>query len=316
MKFSIIIPVYNAAKYLRPCLDSVLAQTEKDWECVCVDDGSTDGSAAILDEYVAGDSRFIVSHQENAGVSVARNKGLKIASGEYVCFVDADDFVDVDWLLAYADVIRENNVDIVRIKLDDRDEPCGVIQEGEALRDWLWNVVVKDGYPWSYAIRRELALHSSFPLGVAMCEDELFIARLIPYVHSAVQLETCGYRHIIRGDSAMLRPLSSRERYLYLEVLVAVVEANKCADAIRISRMCGDAILMWMGHPRDIEYRQDIRTIWLRLRKAGFARVDAVSTMFKFPYFIYAKVGWLWPMRTWSVFVHGLVVFRQKCKKH
>ena len=81
MKFSIIIPVYNVAQYLRECLDSVLAQTFTDWEAICVDDGSTDGSGAILDEYAAKDWRFRVIHQDNAGVGFARNVALNVARG-------------------------------------------------------------------------------------------------------------------------------------------------------------------------------------------------------------------------------------------
>lgn len=92
-KFSIIIPVYNVAPYLRECLDSVLAQTFSDWEAICVDDGSTDGSGVILDEYAAKDKRFRVIHQKNAGVSAARNIALDVAHGEWVWCVDADDIV-------------------------------------------------------------------------------------------------------------------------------------------------------------------------------------------------------------------------------
>ena len=89
--FSIIIPVYNVAPYLRECLDSVLAQTFTDWEAVCVDDGSTDGSGAILDEYAAKDKRLRVIHQENKGVGAARNLGLKKVKGNWILFLDGDD---------------------------------------------------------------------------------------------------------------------------------------------------------------------------------------------------------------------------------
>lgn len=89
--FSIIVPVYNVAPYLRECLDSVLAQTFTDWECLCVDDGSTDESGAILDEYAQKDSRFRIFHQPNAGVSAARNRALNNVKGEWVGFLDGDD---------------------------------------------------------------------------------------------------------------------------------------------------------------------------------------------------------------------------------
>lgn len=98
VKFSIIVPVYNVAPYLRACLDSILAQTYTNWEAICVDDGSTDGSAVILDEYADKDSRIRVIHQANAGVSCARNVGLVYASGEWLWFVDGDDTINPEAL--------------------------------------------------------------------------------------------------------------------------------------------------------------------------------------------------------------------------
>lgn len=93
---SVIVPVYNASKYLRPCLDSILSQSYPDFEVLLVDDGSTDGSETICDEYAQGDSRIRVFHKTNGGVSSARNLGLNQAQGEFVCFVDADDVVPKD----------------------------------------------------------------------------------------------------------------------------------------------------------------------------------------------------------------------------
>ena len=91
--FSIIVPVYNVAPYLRECLDSVLAQTFTDWECLCVDDGSTDESGAILDEYAQRDARFRIFHKKNGGVSSARNLALGNAKGNWIWFVDGDDAI-------------------------------------------------------------------------------------------------------------------------------------------------------------------------------------------------------------------------------
>ncbi|MCI7403600.1 MAG: glycosyltransferase [Pyramidobacter sp.] len=98
LKVSVIIPVYNAAEHLKECLDSVVRQTLKEIEIICVDDGSTDGSAAILADHVNRDGRFIMLRQQNRGAGVARNKGLEVARGEYVIFLDADDFFAPDLL--------------------------------------------------------------------------------------------------------------------------------------------------------------------------------------------------------------------------
>ena len=91
---SIIVPVYNVEKYLRECLDSISQLKTVTWEVILVDDGSTDTSGQICDEYAKQDSRFRVIHQKNAGVSAARNAGLDAAKGEWIWFVDSDDIVD------------------------------------------------------------------------------------------------------------------------------------------------------------------------------------------------------------------------------
>ena len=93
---SVIIPVFNVEKYLRECLDSVVNQTFCDIEIICIDDGSTDSSGTILEEYASKDRRFVTIHQANAGQAAARNKALDIAKGEYVLFVDSDDRIDLD----------------------------------------------------------------------------------------------------------------------------------------------------------------------------------------------------------------------------
>lgn len=95
-KLSVIVPVYNTEKYLRECIDSILAQTFTDFELILVDDGSTDGSGAICDEYAGKDNRIRVIHQENGGVTVARRKGVCCACGEYITFVDSDDWLHKD----------------------------------------------------------------------------------------------------------------------------------------------------------------------------------------------------------------------------
>ena len=98
MRFSIIIPVYNVEKYLTDCLDSVLNQTFSDWEAVCVNDGSTDDSAAILADYAAKDYRIKTITQSNGGLSVARNTGIRVAQGDYVLFLDSDDWLEYNAL--------------------------------------------------------------------------------------------------------------------------------------------------------------------------------------------------------------------------
>ena len=110
MFFSIIIPIFNVEKYLRACLDSVLCQSYPDWEALCVNDGSSDGSVSILGEYAAKDDRIIVINQSNAGTATARNTGLRAAKGDYIFFLDSDDWLEPDSLLILASRLHGEDI--------------------------------------------------------------------------------------------------------------------------------------------------------------------------------------------------------------
>ncbi|MDR2457303.1 MAG: glycosyltransferase [Clostridiales Family XIII bacterium] len=113
-KVSIIIPVWNTEPYLRRCLDSVVNQTLKDLEIICVNDASPDSSAEILQEYAQKDSRIkIVTHNKNQGLSAARNTGVDVCTGEYVYFIDSDDWIDLDYLERMVRVIDDKKLDVV-----------------------------------------------------------------------------------------------------------------------------------------------------------------------------------------------------------
>ena len=111
-KISVIIPVYNVEKYLKRCLDSVINQTYKNLEIILVDDGSTDSSGRICDEYAKKDKRIIIIHKENGGLSDARNKGLDICTGDYISFIDSDDWIEINYFEILLEKILCNYNDI------------------------------------------------------------------------------------------------------------------------------------------------------------------------------------------------------------
>ena len=115
-KVSIIVPVYNTEPWLRECMDSLVNQTLKEIEIICVDDGSPDNCGKILDEYAKKDTRIIVIHQKNQGVSAARNAGLDVASGEYITFVDSDDYVDLNTYEKMYNLAKKDEIDILQFK--------------------------------------------------------------------------------------------------------------------------------------------------------------------------------------------------------
>lgn len=110
---SIIVPVFNAEKFLSKCVDSILAQSYTHFELLLIDDGSKDNSGIISDEYAQKDNRIKVFHQNNAGVSAARNRGISEAKGDYICFIDADDWVNNDYLEMFNSVIKSTPTDFI-----------------------------------------------------------------------------------------------------------------------------------------------------------------------------------------------------------
>ncbi len=112
-KISVVIPAYNVAGYIEHCLDSILAQTFKDYQVIVVDDGSTDNTPKIIDEYAKKDQRIQVVHKKNEGVSIARNTGVKLAQGEYILFFDGDDFVEPYCMEELYEIVREKEADTV-----------------------------------------------------------------------------------------------------------------------------------------------------------------------------------------------------------
>lgn len=182
--FSIIIPVYNVAPYLRECLDSVLAQTFTDWEAICVDDGSTDGSGAILDEYAVKDKRFRVIHQANAGVSAARNAALVTAEGEWFLFLDGDDVLRTDGLEVFVPFASKGECDGILVhpyipewhggKIPPRKIKTKVLVNNAAKEDLIFGHYAANGFPFSRIYRKDVFGGLSFPVGVKMAEDVHF----------------------------------------------------------------------------------------------------------------------------------------------
>ena len=118
IKISIIMPIYNAGEYLTRAISDVLSQTLSEIELICVDDGSTDNSSKIIKKFAAKDSRVKAVRENNAGPSVARNRGLKMAKGRYVIFLDADDFYEKNLLMELYTVAERDNLDIAVAKFD------------------------------------------------------------------------------------------------------------------------------------------------------------------------------------------------------
>lgn len=205
-KISVIIPIYNAEIYLRRCIDSVLAQTYRNLEIIVVDDGSSDTSGAICDEYTAKDNRVQIVHQKNGGVSAARNAGLNLATGDYIGFVDADDYIAPDMYEYLLGLIQKCDADIAQ---------CGAFTEDgvsfaakETYRtthfsrsDWslFYNNI------WNKLYRREAAAKSTFPDGCSVGEDMLYNFGVLAVTQNVVFGEEPKYHYTEQAASVSHR---------------------------------------------------------------------------------------------------------------
>lgn len=236
-KISIIVPVYNGAEFLRPCIDSILAQSFCDLEIILVDDGSTDESPEICDGYAALDKRVICIHQENAGAAAARNCGLKAATGEYIAFVDSDDWIDQDMYETMVNAAKEHNCDLVICDclkesaagscIYSHELPGGYYNRDAMVAQYFPQLLMPDTmeYPvtisnWLLLIRREVILKNclSFPEGMRFSEDLLFGSEVGYYAQSMTYLK--GYTpYHYRQNPASVTHTAFKEKWpLLLEL--------------------------------------------------------------------------------------------------
>ncbi|MEI0611003.1 glycosyltransferase family 2 protein [Brachyspira pilosicoli] len=186
---SVMILVYNVEKYLRNCLDSVVNQTYKDLEIICINDGSTDNSLSILEEYAAKDKRIKIINKKNAGVSAGRNDGIENATGEYLFCVDSDDYIDKDFAEVFYNNAKKNNSDLVILSnfwgLDKR-----VTKEFHSALI-SWSMFIKT------SILKENK-HLRFPLNVQPGEDAIFSHKLLMYTKNVSYEYNTHYHYIKR----------------------------------------------------------------------------------------------------------------------
>lgn len=232
-KISIVVPIYRVEPYLRKCLDSIVNQTYQNLEIILVDDGSPDNCGEICNEYAARDQRVKVIHQENGGVSSARNAGLAAATGDWLGWVDPDDWVELDmyeyllekamaWQVDVAvcgrmEVYQDHQVSMgwERETILSREEAIGYLLEDGLLRNYLWDKL------W----RREIFRDIVFPVGRTF-EDVAITYRLLEKTDKVVCLPKCKYFYLQRGDGivrsvALGDPVNyyvaAKERYSYLK---------------------------------------------------------------------------------------------------
>ncbi len=245
---SVIIPVYNVEKYLRECVDSVLCQTYQNVEIILVNDGSTDSSGEICDEYVEKDERVTVIHQKNGGPSITRNTGLENANGKYIYFLDSDDYIENNALELLVNTAESNNADLVFFDArsfsdDGADIKQGYVVKGDYEAENGYNVLTKlhnnkDYHCAIYLlfIKHQLLIDNKISfLESAYCsEDMLFTYQVYCSAQKAVQCKNTLYHRRYRSGSIVTSKKSQRHfrscRDVYEEIRDYSDKIGKAGD--------------------------------------------------------------------------------------
>lgn len=202
-KISVIVPVYNAEKYLRRCIDSILAQTFTDFELLLIDDGSMDKSGKICDEYAKKDNRIRIFHKENGGVSSARNIGLDNAYGEWIAFADADDKVYSCWLENFIDEISKK-ADLIITSFTSNykgAEKNVIVNENIGLENAILTLEAKEsfGYLWCKCFKKNIIkiFDIRFNERFMIWEDALFIYEFVCRIKNIATSSKIGYYYFL-----------------------------------------------------------------------------------------------------------------------
>ena len=250
IKVSVIVPVYKVEAFLGKCLDSILAQTYPEIEIVLVDDGSPDGSGAICDAYASKDSRVVVIHKQNEGVSKARLDGCRRSTGEYVTFVDADDYIAADFVEVLLNEALEGGFDMVgcrfvTVKGEETKEDHRPV-EGRYDREGIQKVLKENFlfdrkarisgmnvYMWSKLFRREvIAPALPYGLGLTFGEDMVVIFEVMRRIHSMSHIDRCLYYYIQHpGQVTRTQVMARWSKYVECWRTIIKMDEEKLLDS-------------------------------------------------------------------------------------
>lgn len=274
---SIIIPVYNLEKYIENCLNTIINQTYRNIEIICVDDGSTDDSADIIKRFAETDSRIRYIYKENSGVSATRNAGLDSANGSYIMFVDGDDYLHTQAVGLMADCAFSTDADIVCAgykRTDKTNEVMQPIEENRYTKVGFEKIFLdKQGLQlgetvWSKLIKQELCSQLRFHTDLYYSEDTLFTVELFKKASSVYFIDKQIYYYLLRSNSAVTTPFN-RKRLTILTAYDRMCESTAECDNGILRFFCLKGLFKHIRYSRMkvrfSEIRKEVRSECKRL---------------------------------------------------
>lgn len=296
-KVSIIIPIYNVESYLRESINSILQQKYQNYEIIAIDDGSTDGSSRILDEYDDNEKIKIV-HKKNEGVSIARNLGINMAKGEYIAFIDADDSIEDEFLTKMVENIENYDMTVccyrehfVNCDIDHKYVNKSTILDNKEAISEIHNKSYYGGYLWNKLFKRKIIMENNiqFSDGVIMYEDVWFVSQYLIYCSKIIIIPDILYNYRMRNSSAVWNKNNNEESMIFVyKKLLNLFEKNNIDTTLIYYRIL---CFLYSSKRKNIELDFNSKKVFRDLvRCKKIKKSDKIKLLiYKYAYFIYVK---------------------------
>lgn len=326
---SVTLAAHNVAPWVGQTLQTLRSQTFEDWECVAVDDGSQDETGNLLDETTRSDIRFHVVHQPQGGLPNARNRGVALAKGQWIGFLDGDDVVASWWLASVAHGTKTSGVSLVRhgyhiwrggvLPQSYKKETADHILGQDAIHAWGWHAFAVAGFSWRCFVLREIAKSVSFCSDLPLKEDCVYGFDLLPFLAGVYDCHDRPHYYRRRRGSmlhsmcpaeAPLRLMAHARRILKSPLPEKASQARFSALAIFVFRAVTDWALRPKAEPRD-RIDEVRRALAGFLSDGTFTFRQLVPLWWRPSTWLFLRIGWLWPMRIGGVCACVMFKLRQ-----
>ena len=305
---SIIIPCFNAEKTLEKCLESVVQQSYANLEIIIIDDGSTDETSLIYNKFQSNDERILVLKQQNSGVSKARNTGLKAATGDYICFVDSDDWAELNYCSELYSLLVGENADISIVEASYEDENGNVLCSKPISDEKIFDgnralvLLLEDqeiqSHPWGKLFKADLLKNVHFPENLKCFEDYSTLFKIFNKAVKVVKSNEKLYHYIQREDS-LSHNLSPATAYQFFLAIMEVFEfwrnSAKVGDRNKIVKNIVRKLLMVLKRITRNTKEDEMKSEKDEIRRAFNSFLKYSATDIGLEYYFYLRLYYYFP---------------------